>query len=202
MRKRTARAVSGALEIPLKRSVLYWRIVWLIPTGLFTLVAGAAFLTASALGTPSFVVDRAWVSIFIAVVAFVSAYDTLRVARLRSKAVRLDETGVLDRRIQHSVLPWSEIETAEVQTRADGRPVILGLWARRIRRFRKNAPFWNYFGLVYVLQALAWRYRFAPISIDLESLDAEPELLIGAVRRYWGEPGVRRIEPKSHPLPP
>lgn len=185
-----------AMEIPLKRRVLWIRIAWLAPTGIVYLVGGVFFLVSSFLtpGPPFGPGPETW--FFFAAVLIVGAVDTWRVARIRGAAVRIDAEGVFDRRIQSKVLPWSEIKRAEVQWQ-DDQPVILGFWAkRRSMRYIRRAPLWNYFGLVYVLQFLGRRYRFAPISIDLQPLRADPDDMIDLVVRYWGEPEEREVGPR------
>lgn len=182
------------LEIALKRGVLWRRVFWLAlaSVGLFI---GGVIVVRRLIAAPTpdaFMVGAMW--LFVGIICAVSAFDTARVARLRGAAVRLDATGALDRRFMHSALPWSEVRRAEIQL-LEGRPAILGLWAKRAARYRRPSPFWNYFGLIYVLQWMARPFRFAPISIDLQSLDAPADRIVSAVEAWWGAPTSREIAP-------
>lgn len=183
-----------AIEIPLKRSVLIWRIVFLAPIGLLLLYGGLVLLLRSGGETGAPFGPNVGTWLFFALVMIAGAVDTARVASIRRAAVRIDATGLLDRRVLRAPLPWSAITRAELQT-LQGKPAILGFWTEQPARYVKPAPLWNYFGLVYVLKTLAWRFRFAPISIDLQPLRADPEALVAEVARRWGEPERREVGP-------
>lgn len=181
------------LEIGLKRRVLLVRVAVLILIG--ALCVAGPFIVDDRVRRSSNG-DASWPfgwMIFIGAVVLVAAYDAIRVARMSGRVLRLDAEGVLDRRIQSRLLPWSAARRIEIRT-IRGRPAMLGFWARRMSHYRKWAPFWNYFGLVRVLQLMAWRFRFAPLSVDLQSLDIEPSAVIEAVRRHWGEPECRPVD--------
>lgn len=159
------------------------------------LVAGGLLVFGRLIQEPTInALGVAAIWLFVGVICLVAAIDAARVARLRGAAVRLDAHGALDRRFMRAAAPWSEVHKVEIQL-LEGRPVLLGLWVARPARFRRPPPLWGYLGLIYVLEAMARPFRFAPISIDLNALDSPADDLVGAVEWWWGRPTAREIAP-------
>lgn len=179
------------LEIALKPITLWGRMLWLAPAALITLLGGL-YVGQQMLLHPTR--DNVGVTVTwlcFGVIAGVGAIDTYRVARLRGAALRIDANGLLDRRAMRRPMPWSAITKIEVQT-LEGKPAILGFWGEGARATRRRLPFWNYFGLVYVLELMATPFRFAPVSVDLQSLKMPPEEVVTAAQARWGGVVSRR----------
>lgn len=189
-------APAGRIEIGLSRRAIARRLFWLVPLAAI-IVIGAVYLTtrvATGASLEALGVSGVW--IFTGLVLAVAVVDSFRVLTYRGAVVVLDSEGVLDRRVMRRPLPWSKARRAEIRTQ-DGAPVFVGFWVEEAAgRYRRRAPLFNYFGLVDLLAVLAARYRFPPLSIELQTLDAAPETVIDAVRRFWGEP-ERRENPQA-----
>lgn len=173
------------MEIALKPITLWGRMLWLVPAALITLIGGL-YVGQQMLAHPTrdtIGVTATWLC--FGVIAAIGAADTYRVARLRGAALRLDAHGLLDRRAMRRPMPWSAITKIEVQT-LEGQPAILGFWGEGARATRRRLPLWNYFGIVYVLELMATPFRFAPVSVDLQSLKTPPDQVVSAAQARWG----------------
>lgn len=186
------------IEYRLKPRVIWGRIAWLLALGL-GLGAGGLLILLRFLADPD--TDLATLTgVWLggAVIAVVSIIDALRVISLRGAALRLDADGIWDRRIQRRPMKWREIDRVEaLSLRRD--PEIIGIWGRDAVGSRRALPLFNYFGLVFLLEHLARPFKFAPISVDLGSLDEDPEVIIAQVAARWGPLERRRLQTDGPP---
>lgn len=181
------------LEIGFKRSFFILRILWLGPFAVVTLLAALYFAYDVATdGAPiSWTALARW--IFVGLVLLVLVIDAARLLAMRAPIVEIDAEGVFDQRILRRKLPWSEIVRAETRTQ-DGKPLMVGFWIKgRLRAYRRPTPFFGYFGVVYVLAIWARRWRFPPLPIDLQPLDAPPARVLEAIERHWGAPTTKEL---------
>lgn len=189
--------MTHALHADLKRGRLLRRLIWLGPLAVLC-AAGLTFLVAEvaggATGRPAANIVLAWLA--ITWITFAGAADTVRVALLPDPVVTLDESGILDHRIQATPLPWKAVSRIELRENA-GEPVLMGVWSDSVDATLKRMPLWGYFGVLGIARSLARPFRFAPISVDLASLNVPPQRIRETVRAHWGEPEERSLVPKA-----
>ena len=186
------------LRIALRRRVLWGRALRDGAIGLTVLAFGFLMIAPGLLaGQDLNAFDLLWRWLFFGGIFAVGAIEAVRVARLTGCVFEIGPAGLIDRRIQHRIVPWDRLERADWLD-IDGKAAVLSLWpSGPIELYRTSAPLWGYFGLIDWLRKTAKRsgFEFGPLNVDLASLDAEPERIREAIRFYWGEPTARPLVP-------
>ena len=167
----------------------YWlRLLWIAPLAVGVFV-GLGFVIAlwreEAFG-PMLFVAGVWLS--VSIVVLLVALDVMHMLLARGPVVVVGPEGILDRRVMGRPLLWGEIEKVEILTQED-KPITVGFWP-------KGAPAedWAPATLAKRLR-LSWLaglfldpFSFAPLPVDLQTLDPSSGAILETVRRYWGPP--------------
>ena len=177
------------------RDYFWLRLLWIAPLaiGVFVGLAFVVALMQEGDYGPMLFVAAIWLS--VSVIVLLVVIDALHMLIARGPVVVVGPEGILDRRIMSRPLLWGDVAKIQVLTQEE-KPITVGLWPQGdVEQYKARSPLLRRLGLAQLADLFPNPFAFAPLPVDLQTLDDRAVAVLPAVRRYWGAPEVRTFVP-------